>query len=397
MNNSEIKVTVVIPIYNAQDFLRDTLEDAIGQTLREIEIICVDDGSTDCSAEIVREYMRKDSRIQLICQENQHAGVARNNGIENAKGEYLAFWDADDRFERNLLEKLYEKITSSNADICVCNANRLDVPTGDLIRAEMYLLEKFLQGADEYSKESHPAYLFNIATNVPWNKLYRSSFIKENNLRFEDRVRANDVYFGMMGFYLATKIAVVRERLVTYRVNNKDSLTGTQVETPFCAMDAFMAVHESLERAGGLDNLQIRQSFENRALQSLLYALHQNTDGNAFIKMYEYLRNEGFEKLGIIDREDYYYSEDAQLSYRRMMTMAPLDYVLMHGADEKKKKQEHIRDLKIKNRELRDSVNALKKENRRLNNKINNIKNPLGWIARKLYVIKDVKSKEMGK
>ena len=97
----EIKVSVVIPVYNVEEFLNNTLSDITGQTLKEIEIICVDDGSTDTSCKIIEEWQKRDSRIQLIKQKNQYAGVARNNGLKQAHGKYVVFWDADDLFERD--------------------------------------------------------------------------------------------------------------------------------------------------------------------------------------------------------------------------------------------------------------------------------------------------------
>ena len=100
----DIKVSVVIPVYNVEEFLDNTLSDITSQTLRDIEIICVDDGSTDHSRQIIEEWQKKDSRIQLIKQQNQYAGVARNNGLKQAHGKYVIFWDADDLFEHNALE-----------------------------------------------------------------------------------------------------------------------------------------------------------------------------------------------------------------------------------------------------------------------------------------------------
>ena len=94
--NKETKVSVIIPVYNAEKYLRQCLDSVVNQTLRDIEIICVDDGSTDGSIEILREYEQKDSRVKVLCQKNQYAGVARNNGLSHASGEYVFFMDSDD-------------------------------------------------------------------------------------------------------------------------------------------------------------------------------------------------------------------------------------------------------------------------------------------------------------
>lgn len=359
------KVSVIIPVYNAEKYLRDTLDDATGQTLREIEIICVDDGSTDSSAEIVEEYARRDARVRLIRQKNQYAGVARNHGMSHATGEYLVFWDADDCFEPAMLEKMYARITQAQADICVCNVNVLDETTKDLIRSESYLVPAYLQGAQEYAKTTHPEYLFNIATNVPWNKMFRAEFVREHGLQFENRSRANDVYFVMMAFYLAEKIAVLDERLVTYRANNESSLTGTLSQTPLCAIKAFDAVRKELLRLGAMENPQIRQSFDNRVLQSLLFGLHKCVQGEAFAQMYQYLKKEGFARLGICPQEQYYYSEEAYRRFLRLLDEEPLDYVLQYALEEKTKKQKRIHELKEKVQNLRGRVAELKDEKKR--------------------------------
>ena len=101
------KVSVIIPVYNTEQYLRECLDSVVNQTLKDIEIICVDDGSTDNSLAILREYKAKDSRIIVLTQENQFAGVARNHGMEAACGQYYAFMDADDCFLPDAIEKMF--------------------------------------------------------------------------------------------------------------------------------------------------------------------------------------------------------------------------------------------------------------------------------------------------
>ena len=96
-------VSVVIPVYNAAPWLRQCLDSVVGQTLREIEIICVDDGSTDESPQILEEYAQADERVRILHQQNQYAGVARNNGLAHASGKYIIFWDSDDYFDLDAL------------------------------------------------------------------------------------------------------------------------------------------------------------------------------------------------------------------------------------------------------------------------------------------------------
>ena len=109
VEEKEIKVSVIIPIYNACRYIRPALDSVISQTLQEIEIICVDDGSTDTSLDMLKIYQKQDSRIRIITKTNGGPALARNNGLARARGEYVAFLDADDFCEIDMLEKLYNR------------------------------------------------------------------------------------------------------------------------------------------------------------------------------------------------------------------------------------------------------------------------------------------------
>ena len=119
-----VKVSVILPVYNASDYLHQCMDSIVGQTLKDIEIICVDDGSTDNSLDILKEYEQKDKRVKVIQQKNAGAGAARNNGLSIATGEYLSFLDSDDFFEPDMLEKAYEKAKGSNAQIVVFRSDQ---------------------------------------------------------------------------------------------------------------------------------------------------------------------------------------------------------------------------------------------------------------------------------
>ena len=111
-----VKVSVIIPVYNVEPYLKQCMDSVVGQTLKDIEIICVDDGSTDGSLDILREYAAEDNRIQIIEQKNAGAGAARNNGMRHATGKYLSFLDSDDFFEPRMLEKAYDLAEKDQAD-----------------------------------------------------------------------------------------------------------------------------------------------------------------------------------------------------------------------------------------------------------------------------------------
>ena len=132
-------MSVIIPVYNIERHLRQCLDSVTGQTLTELEIICVDDGSTDGSPEILADYAQRDGRFQIITQPNTGPGVARNTGMDRATGEYLIFLDSDDWFEPDFLERMVAKAKETGADVTICRAVEFDTQTGRELPSEWML------------------------------------------------------------------------------------------------------------------------------------------------------------------------------------------------------------------------------------------------------------------
>ena len=159
---TNVKVSVIIPVYNAEKYLRECLDSVIGQTLQDIEIICVDDGSTDNSLLILQEYAANDKRLKIVEQANQGAAAARNAGIAVAQGEYLAFLDADDLYYLEALQTAYVCAEKSNADVLLFEADFFDEKHG-LLRTEQ-VETKYLSCLHEFSVQILPDYIFHIAS-----------------------------------------------------------------------------------------------------------------------------------------------------------------------------------------------------------------------------------------
>lgn len=198
MNN--IKVSVIIPIYNSEMFLKRCLDSIIGQTLKEIEIICVNDGSTDKSEEIVKSY--NDERIKLISQENAGLSAARNAGMEIATGEFTGFIDSDDWLELNFYEKLYEAAKRNNADIAV----------GSIIRLHKFHRKNHLKIQKEtLTTDINEKFKLCDVPNkcYVWNKIYKTSKLNENNLRFINGRIYEDVVFTPETLYTLGSLVTV--------------------------------------------------------------------------------------------------------------------------------------------------------------------------------------------
>lgn len=197
------KVSVIMPVYNVEKYLRQCMDSVVNQTLRDIEIICVDDGSTDGSLEILMEYAAHDSRITVLRQQNMRAGAARNAGLAIARGEYLSFLDSDDFFEPNMLQLLVAKITETRSDIVMCDcflyndAERRDECVEWTLRSELV--------KRTFSCVNLPNDIFTLSNCWVWNRLYKHSFIKNNNIRFQNLGVANDTYFSCIATASAKK------------------------------------------------------------------------------------------------------------------------------------------------------------------------------------------------
>ena len=208
-------------MYNAREHVRECLDSLTNQTLKEIEIICVNDGSTDDTQSILEEYAKKDERIVILNQGNLYAGVARNNGMNHASGEYLIFLDADDFFKPEMLEKMYNKAVSHKADICICSVIAYSERDKEYRESNHYLREDLLpenvpfSPRDEEIRDS----LFQMTIPAPWNKLFKKSFINQEGITFDTLKRANDLYFSYLAMAVAERITVVRQQFWGYVID----------------------------------------------------------------------------------------------------------------------------------------------------------------------------------
>ncbi len=337
--DENIRVSVVVPMYNLEEYIDNSMECIVNQTLQEIEILCVDDGSTDATVAMVEEYARDDKRIRIIRNQKSNAGVARNLGLERAKGEYLLFLDGDDIFEPDLLEKMYEQIVRDHADICVCDADQYDTKQNVFCSKPQYMRRKLLPEQRPFSRTDIGKFILYFTTSVPWNKMVKREFVEKHQLHFQNIERANDQYFSIMALLLAENITVVDEVLVHYRINQEGNLTTEFSETPMCAYESMLAVQEQLDNLGLLQDEDVRCAFDNKILNLMFYSLNIQSTIGGYRQLYETLSQGGFETLGVIRQsEEYYFNK---LEYENMCN------VMKHSYDQ---------FLLMKNREYRDII-----------------------------------------
>lgn len=328
-----IKVSVIIPVYNAEKYLEECLKSVISQSLKEIEVICVDDGSTDASPGILSMYMEKDNRIKLIKGGHKGGGAARNTGMKHAKGEYLSFLDADDYMDGQMLEKLYDKSCQTSADITVCAVKFLFQATGAIRDDDdSGLLIWNLPEKEVFCYKDMPNSIFNTFHNWPWNKMFRREFVQNHSLQFQELFRTNDLLFVNKAIMEAERITTVQEHLITYRDDPEgDNCQSTNSVQLYGFYEAFQALKDYLEKKGLYE--EVKQSFVNHALDGCIANLRMAEFGSSHQELFGRLKDEIFDALDIKDQVDEFYNtfnhESKNLErYRKMQQGDYMSFVL---------------------------------------------------------------------
>lgn len=220
-------VSVVVPVYNVKDYLRCCLNSIIQQTYSNIELILVDDGSTDGSEMICDEYSKLDSRIKCIHQENQGLSAARNIGIENAEGEYIAFVDSDDYISPLYVETLLEHIITNDADISICS--KLDVYDDSAVDSNVNdSIDSQVFSNKECIIASYSGTEYKGINAVAWGKLYKTSLFIDNAIRFPIGKLNEDIYTTYKLYYYSNKIVYLDRPMYFYRKRSGSIMSGLQ-------------------------------------------------------------------------------------------------------------------------------------------------------------------------
>jgi len=228
VSNENILISVIVPVYNVKEYLEKCLDTIAQQTLKEMEIILVNDGSTDGSDEICQRYVEKDSRFSLIHQANAGLAAARQTGLNVAKGEYIGFVDSDDWLELTMYEEMYEAAKTSGADIVFCNVYR------DEDKKEQIYFEPGFYDRSEMERVIFPRLLANFDENKSectirwcnWLRIYRRSLIEEHGIRFDTRFRrCQDLPFTFECTIHANSYYYLGDRYLYHNRMNFESLS----------------------------------------------------------------------------------------------------------------------------------------------------------------------------
>ena len=329
IEQERIKVSVIVPVYNCEKYLRQCLDSLFKQTMTDFEIICVNDGSTDSSPEILAEYAAKDGRFVIVNTENGGAGAARNAGLRIACGKYLLFVDSDDWFEPTMLSTAYREAERTNAEITIFRSMQYDNETGNSTPCTYSLRLDQLPQFRPFSARDIEGSVFRNIMGWAWDKLYKRSFVLANELEFQEQRTTNDMYFAYISLFKAARITTCEHFLYNQRRNVSGSLSATREKSWKCFYNALCEVRRELKEMGVFGKYE--RDFVDYALHSCLWNLNSLGE-KAGMALYDKLKTEWFEDLGIIDAPaEWFRFKDEYRQFCEIMR-ADNDYVVFRLA-----------------------------------------------------------------
>ncbi len=334
-----VKVSVILPVYNVEKYLRECLDSICGQTLREIEIICVDDGSTDSSLEILREYAQKDKRVSVLTQSNLYAGVARNHGMEKAKGRYFSFLDADDYFAPEMLERLYLEAEKSMLDIVFCRHIEYNEAENQYCHIDFSYRDSFIERKDLFSgMDLTYNGIFNICSGWAWDKLFRAEFVQECGYQYAATRSSNDGFFVYVLMSRAKRMALLDDKFITHRTGNSGSISAKHELGWMNGFRMWEMIWKELRRLGNYTFYE--RSLLNEIVEYMSWYPDSMQSGETYAKCIEYLRKEFEPKLGIMKKEkEYFWREKYYICYCGLLK-EPVEHQLYQKITELRKSME---------------------------------------------------------
>ena len=362
-----VRISVIVPVYNCEDYLEESLGSLLNQTFKDIEIICIDDGSNDNSLDILKNIASSDSRIKVFTQENQGAGAARNYGMKKASGDYIYFFDADDFLEKDALEKAYSNAIKNDSDIVFFKFdqykdNRFFAHSGPNLEIQF-------AGADfdSFTFDWHD-YRRGPFTGpfAPWLKLYKKEFLDSYEcFKFPNGLNHNDVPFHVMTFLKASKISFIPEHLYRYRIDNAGSITNNRLKKYDHIFRIINIVEDFLLSEDYME--EFKKEFDYFKANRITYEIYGRPEE------YFYLAKD---ELKSVDLGNGLISDDTSFKAKTILSSNSLEEY-----NYKIKANDEINALKREKKSLEEETNSLKRENnsladenKRLNEKLEKFK-----------------------
>lgn len=276
MFDKQPKITLIVPVYNVEKYLPQCMNSLVNQTLKDIEILCINDGSTDNSLEILKSYADKDNRVRIVTQQNAGQGAARNVGIREAKGKYLAFVDSDDWQDIHFCEKMYEIAERNDVELVIGRYVNFDDKSQKIVSCpaveDILLFERFQNKI--FSFDDAQDLYFNQICGAPWNKLYRTDFMRKNKLYFREGIKYEDYPHFFKMFICVKRAVLCPERVYFYRLNRQGSDATDIKRNGFVFFSHFNDIEQTLKKHNRYDEL--KPSFLKMKIMGLLYWMHKS-------------------------------------------------------------------------------------------------------------------------
>lgn len=291
-------ISIIMPLYNAERFLEETLVSVSKQIFQDYELICINDGSDDDTVNIVQRFQKADSRIKLLSNEKRFgAAVARNKGIKAAQAKYLIFLDGDDVFDEEMLLFSFNKAEEHNADIVVfeyMHTSSEDIYNKQIVAHSIEYVNRFCR--KPISINDIKVYDFLNWSSSPCNKLFRREFIDLNHLEFQNIPSDNDTYFVDMAFFLAKRIIFLDSPKVMLYA--REHFTPGRISTerdPMCLYCAMIKVKDELKQRGMFS--EMHKIYHYRAFYYMLTGLKNAKNDKTREDFLDFLVNKGFDNL----------------------------------------------------------------------------------------------------
>ncbi len=329
---SENTVSIVIPVYNSAKFLSQCLDSVLDQTWKNLDIVCVNDGSKDNSLEILETYAEKDSRIRVFSKENEGRGAAsaRNMGLKNARGKYIQFLDSDDFFEADMVESLVRKAIDTGAEVVICRGKTFD---DELKKVTGNLAHPDLQYAPEkasFNWRECPEYICEIADNYAWNKLFKRELLIDNDLSFTPIPISDDQDISMLAPVLAEKVAVIDRAFINYRVGTGSSQCDSQTRHPEAAYEGVYTVVERFKKLGFWK--EVKQSYLNVSVRLMREYFDRMTEYKKADFLYKKYREEIFPLLEAEKLPEGYFHDERIWEWYHLITTKTLEEIIFESA-----------------------------------------------------------------
>jgi glycosyltransferase involved in cell wall biosynthesis len=340
-------VSVILTAYNSEAYIADCIEAFANQTLADIEVLVMDDGSQDGTLEIARQYAAKDDRIRAFTHENVGPGENRNAGLAQAQGRYVFFADDDDRYLPTLLEKMSSALEANGADAALCDATSFDFETGeeDTVswRQPSELLK--LDRGPVFSGHVIADRLFQDCTGWAWDKMFRRSFLDELGLKFPDMSNSEDGPFVLPVLALCDRIVVVDEALVAHTVSRAGSMSNTRGKDPTCLITEVLLIRQNIEQHTDFE--PFKASYLTWALGFIRWH-YETLDEDARQVALDDMRKRLFPALDVAHTDDrYFYYTNDLIWYGMIASLdgTTLEHALQFWADRMNELEDRKRDV----------------------------------------------------